>query len=94
MLFYKYFSILGFVLGLYEDIFKEHTIFSRVLQLDNRLCEFGMSMVCHLDNFKRIKNIFQVKLLYVLVKLLQIMVYFITRLHQFDQGKTFGNRFN
>lgn len=63
MLFHKYFSILGFVL--YMKIFKEHTIFSRVLQLETRLCEFSMSMVCHLDNFKRIKNIFQVKLLYV-----------------------------
>lgn len=53
-----------------------------------------MFMVCHLDNFKRIKNIFQVKLLYVLVKFLQIMVYFITRLHQCDQGKVFDYRSN
>lgn len=90
--FTKYFSILGFVLNM--KIFKDHTIFSRVLPLYIRLCEFGMSKVCHLDNFKRIKNIFQVMLLYVLVKLLQIMVYFITRLHQCDQGKTFGYRFN
>lgn len=87
-------NIFLFLVLYYMKIFKEHTIFSRVLQLDIRLCEFGMSMVCHLDNFKQIKNIFQVKLLYVLVKLLQIMVYFITRLYQCDQGKTFGYRFN
>lgn len=87
-------NIFTFLVLYYMKILKKHTIFSRILQLDIRLSEFGMSMVCHLDNFKRIKNIFQVKFLYVLVKLLQIMVYFITRLHQCDQGKTFGYRFN